>query len=79
MKYASLYFKDILLGRLYENGDFRYIITDEFSDNMNIENVLHSLEMIKDIGKSDTFNYREFIDSYNNFEFSDNLKFIEDN
>ena len=76
MKKADFYYKEIYLGTLFENGYFSYIITSNYSKDIdNIEYIVHTLEIIRESGSSETFDFDKYIDSWNNFTFKDNFHF----
>ena len=75
MRHSNLYFKDIYLGTLYENGRFDYMISSNRSDQLNMEIIIHTLEVIRESCLSDTFNFDDYVNSWNNFTFKDGFKF----
>ena len=75
MKKSEFYFNGIHLGTLYEDGTFDYSIDSSQSAYMNIEIVVHTLELIRNVGLDPNFNYEQYIKSYNNFKFKDGFEF----
>lgn len=76
MKKADFYYKEIYLGTLFENGYFSYIITSNYSKDIDdIEYIVHTLEIIRESGSSKTFDFDNYISSWNNFTFKDNFHF----
>ena len=75
MKKSEFYFNGIHLGTLYENGTFDYSIDSSQSAYMNIEIVVHTLELIRNVGLDPNFNYEQYIKNYNNFKFKDRFEF----
>ncbi len=75
MRKADFYYDEIYLGTLFENGYFNYLITSNYSKYLDIEYVAHTLEIIRESSSSETFNFDNYIDSWNNFTFKDNFHF----
>ena len=75
MKKADFYYDEIYLGTLFENGYFNYLITSNYSKYLDIEYVVHTLEIIRESSSSETFDFDKYIDSWNNFTFKDNFHF----
>ncbi len=75
MKKADFYYKEIYLGTLFENGCFNYLVTSDYSKNLDIEYVIHTLEIIRKSSLSKTFNFDNYINSWNNSTFKNNFHF----
>lgn len=75
MKHSNLYYRDMCLGTLYENGHFHYMVNSNRSHEIDMEMIIHVLETIRKSGLSDTFDYDSYVDSWNNFMFPDEFEF----
>ena len=75
MRYSRFYYNDTYLGILYENGQFDYAINANHAQSMDIENAVHILERIRQIGLQDDFNFDQYIQTYNNSYFKDGFEF----
>ena len=75
MRRSKLYYNDIYLGTLYEDGKFKYKLNSKSADLMNMETVIHTLERIRLIGLQKDFDYEKYIHSYENSMFKDGFTF----
>ena len=75
MRRSKLYYNDIYLGTLYEDGKFKYKVNSKNATQMDMETVIHILERIRLIGLQDGFNYDNYIQSYQNSMFKDGFEF----
>ena len=71
MRHSNFYYNDIYLGTLYESGVFDYMVFSSHAKYMDVERVVHALETIRKVGLSDDFNYDSYLESWKNFQFSD--------
>ena len=71
MRVAKIYYNDILLGTLWENGKFNYELYSSYADRMNMELIIHDLERIRQIGLEKDFNFNNYTNSWLNFPFKD--------
>ena len=75
MKHSNLYYRDIYLGTLYENGRFDYMVNSNQADYMNVETIVHILEVIRESCLDKEFNFDKYIREWNNFYFQDDFEF----
>ena len=75
MRKARLTYKGIYLGTLWEEGKFDYELKSLYADDMNIEEMAHTLEVIRAVGKRDDFNFDNYTAAWN--AFNDNFHFEE--
>ena len=75
MRNAKLYYKDTYLGTLYESGVFDYTINSNHSEDLDVEKIIHILEVVRKSGLTEGFNFDEYVNSWNNFQFKDGFEF----
>ena len=77
MKQSRLYYNGIFLGTLYSNGIFNYMLDSSYAERINMELVLHQLEMIREVGKQKDFDFDKYIQGCKEFPFSDGFEWKE--
>ena len=74
MKIANLYCKDILLGTLFEDGRFNYELYSSYATEINMEQAIRKLELMRQVGLSDTFDFDSYVREWQEFPFENDYR-----
>ena len=75
MKNSRLYYNDIYLGTLYENGEFSYTLNSSQSQYMDMEITVHVLETIRKAGLDKGFDFHRYLTDWKEFSFKNQFEF----
>ena len=78
MKKANFKYKSIILGTLYENGKLDYCLRSSFATRMNIEDMAHTLEIMRQVGLDDDFDFDTYVSAWNTFNKDTRFELVED-
>lgn len=75
VKNSRLYYNDIYLGTLYENGEFSYTLNSSQSQYMDMEITVHVLETIRKAGLDKGFDFHRYLTDWKEFSFKNQFEF----
>jgi len=78
MKKANFKYKGIQLGTLYEDGRMEYVLKSSYADKMDIEIMAHTLEIMREVGLDEKFDFSTYVEAWNIFNNDSRFELVED-